>query len=222
MQEYMAVPAWAVEPLPQSVDFAHGALIEPLQAAVHGVSLAPLKPGWPVALVGAGIIGLSVLQVARAAGAGNIYVADPLHHNRELARTMGATATACSAAELLDLLPDLASQPRVVFECSGHPVALGECMELCRPGGVVVIIGVPHPDIIQFDTRPPRRKELHFVFSRRYKRETLKESVHLVAKNAVDLSAYPVQTFPLDQAPAAMQAAHARPKGVLRVVVLMN
>ncbi|MCD6352485.1 MAG: alcohol dehydrogenase catalytic domain-containing protein [Armatimonadetes bacterium] len=220
MQEYMVVPAWAVEPLPDGVSFVQGALVEPLQAAVHGVSLAPIEPGITVAVVGAGIIGLSVLQAVRGLGAGKVFVADPLGANRELAEKLGATATASFATDFLDQLTDLADQPRIVFECSGHPKALGQAMELCRPAGLVVIIGVPHPDVIEFDTRPPRRKELHFVYSRRYRREDLAAGVAMVAEGKVDLGAYPVETYPLDQAPDAMRRADAKPEGILRVVVV--
>jgi len=219
MAEYMAVPAWSVEPLPAGLSFAQGALIEPLQAAVHAVSLAAIEPGSTVAVVGAGIIGLSVLQVVRLRGAERVYVADPLDNNRQLADKLGATATANFATDLLDSLADLSQQPRVVFECAGHPQALHQAMELCRPAGLVVIIGVPHPDVIDFDTRPSRRKELHFVVSRRYTRETLKEAVQLVAEGSVDLKIYPVRTFPLQQAPQAMQAAMDKAGEMLRAIV---
>lgn len=221
MAEYMAVPAWAAEPLPEGTSFVEGALIEPLQASAHGVGLAPRErlEGGAVAVVGAGIIGLGVLQVARARGVETVYVADPVEANRTLATQLGAGATAPLATDLLELLPDLAHQPRVVFECSGHPVALAQSLELCRPAGMVVIIGVPHPDVIDFDTRTPRRNELHFVFSRRYRREDLKESVRLVAEGLVDLKQLPVRTFPLEQAAEAMRFAHGKPEGILRAVI---
>ena len=221
MAEFIAVPAWAVEPLPNGVDFVQGAMIEPLQAALHGVNLADLPDNGPVAVVGAGIIGLSVLQILRARGVAPVFVAEPQAQNRQLAEQLGAATTARFATDLIDLLPSLADQPRVVFECSGHPVALGQAMELCRPAGQVVIIGVPHPDVIHFDTRPPRRKELRFVFSRRYSRRDLPAAVKLLADGAVDLSRYPVMTFPLHEAPQAMRTAADRPPGVIRVVVTM-
>ncbi len=222
MQEYVVAPAWSVQPLPEGIGFVEGALVEPLQAAAHGVSLASLEPGWTVAVVGAGIIGLGVLQVTRALGAERVYVADPLDANRAIAGNMGATVTTRFATDLLDVLTDLTQQPRVVFECSGHPKALGQCMEVCRPSGLVVIIGVPHPDVIEFDTRHPRRKELHFVFSRRYRRETLRETLDLLARTGMDLSVYPVKTFPLAEAAEAMRFANEKPEGILRVVVLMD
>lgn len=221
MAEYMAVPAWAVEPLPEGTSFVEGALIEPLQASAHGVGLAPtehLLEG-AVAVVGVGIIGLGVVQVARARGVQTVYVADPVEANRALATKLGATAAAPFATDLLEFLPDLVHQPRVVFECSGHPAALAQSFELCRPAGMVVIIGVPHPDVIDFDTRTPRRNELHFVFSRRYRREDLRESVRLVAEGLVDLKRFPVRTFSLEQAAEAMRYAHGKPEGILRAVV---
>ncbi|MBC7289084.1 MAG: alcohol dehydrogenase catalytic domain-containing protein [Armatimonadetes bacterium] len=221
MAEFMVVPSWAVEPLPENVDFVQAALVEPLQAALHGVEIADLRQGGPVAVVGAGIIGLSVLQVLRARGIEDILVAEPAKENRALAERLGARKTAPYAADLLAQLPSLDQQPRVVFECSGHPAAFAQAMELCRPAGQVVIIGVPHPDIIEFDTRPPRRKELRFVFSRRYNKRDLPAAVELLREGKVDLGTYPVMTFSLDDAAEAMRIAATRPPGVLRVAVAL-
>lgn len=218
MAEYMVVPAGVVEPLPAPVGFIEAALMEPLQASVHGTSLGQLQPGWPVAVVGAGIIGLGVLQAARAAGA-EVFAADPLELNRGLAERFGAAQVVPYAAELTASLAGTARQPRVVFECSGHKIALAQSLELVRPGGLVVIIGVPHPDVIDFDTRVPRRHELHFVFSRRYRRETLPEAVQLVGEGKINLRDYPVRVFPLAQAPEAMAFANDKPPGIMRVVV---
>ena len=222
MAEYMAVPSWSVEPLPATVDFVAGAMMEPLQASVHGAGLGQFEPDWNIAIVGAGIIGLGVLQTVKAHGAKNVYVADPLEFNREMANKLGAKQTVNFATDLIELLPSLEEQPRVVYECSGHPAALGQAMQLCRAGGLVVIIGVPHPDVIQFDTVPPRRKELHFVFSRRYRLETLKETLALLAEGSVDLSAFPVKTFPFEQSAEAMAYADSKPAGILRTVVVMD
>ena len=221
MCEYMAVPAWSVEPLPNNVDFVTGSLLEPFQASAHGANLGNINPDWTIALVGAGIIGLGVLQALKAKGAKNVFVADPLEFNRELAMKMGASETVNFATDLIERLPGT-DAPRVVYECSGHPAALGQAMQLCRAGGLVVIIGVPHPDIIQFDTVPPRRKELHFVFSRRYRVETLKETVKLLADGKVDLSLFPTKTFAFTQAPEAMAYAANKPAGILRTVVVMD
>ena len=219
MAEFMVTPAWAVEPLPDGVGFVEGALVEPLQASAHGVGLASLRPDQPVAVVGAGIIGLGVLQIVRARGVSTVYVADPLQENRQVAEALGATKTVPFATDLLGAVPEPSQQPQVAFECSGHPAAMGQAMEALRPSGLLVIIGVPHPDVIQFDTRVPRRNELHFVFSRRYKRETLGEAVGLVADGSVDLKAYPIHTFPLDEAPEAMEFANKPHPGILRTVI---
>lgn len=222
MAEYFAVPASAVVPMPDGLDFIRAALIEPLQAAVHGVSLARLQPGWAVAVVGAGIIGLNVLQVVKTFADTKLYAADPIEQNRALALQAGALEAVPYASDLAQRLPDVTSQPHVVFECSGHPAALHQAMDLCRPGGQVVIVGVPHPDVINFDTRAPRRKELHFVFSRRYRASDLQTAVQLVREGKVNLGLYPVRTYPLERAAEAMQAAYQREPGVLRVVVTME
>ena len=185
------------------------------------MSLGNLQPGCSVAVVGAGIIGLGVLQAALAMGADQVHVADPLEENRRLAAQFGATTVVPYASDLLAQLRDLSSQPRVVFECSGHKAALDQCLSLVRPSGLLVIVGVPHPDVIDFDTRVPRRNELHFVFSRRYTRETIKDAVRLVGEGKVNLRDYPVRLFSLDEAPEAFRLANEKPVGMLRAIVMM-
>ena len=68
----------------------------------------------------------------------------------------------------------------------------------------------------------PRRKELRFVFSRRYARETFTDTIELLASGQVDLSQYPVQTYGLEHAQEAMLAAYEKPVGILRTVVVME
>ncbi len=223
MAEFIAVPAWAVEPIPEGLDFVHAALLEPLQASLHGFEVAAdLQPDAPIAVVGAGMIGLGVIQIARARGFSKIMAAEPIESHRRLAQEWGASVVAPFATDLLDELASVEEQPAVVFECSGHYQALADSMALCRPRGQVVIIGVPHPDEIPFDTRHPRRKELSFVFSRRYLHTDLKRAVELVASGAVDLSIIPVRTYPLQRAPEAMAEAASKPRDVLRIVVVMD
>jgi L-iditol 2-dehydrogenase len=215
LAEYIAAPAFAVLRLPDSVSDAQGALVEPLGVGIHAVRLAHLTPDSRIAILGAGAIGMCVMLVARAVGVTRVAVVEPLGGRQAWPRELGANPVAGSHQELLDA----GYEADVVFECSGDPSAIEQAMRLTRPAGKVVVVGIPHPDEVTFDSTVPRRRELTVIFSRR-SRDTLAEAVELVASGRVDLSRFATRQFALEQTAEAMEATAARPGDMLRAIVV--
>ena len=221
LREFIACPAHAVCPVPDSVGPVEAALIEPLGVAVHAVRLAGLTGGERVVIQGAGTIGLSVLQLARAAGVVAVGIVEPRDDRRELALQLGAEFVCESWEGVGEAWGRPEEEPSVVFECSGDAAAFEQAMHICTPAGRIVVVGIPHPDGISFEMRVPRRKELTVIFSRR-SRNVLQESVDLVARGTVDLTVYPVRRFPLERTQEAMERALLKPPGLLRAVVVVS
>jgi len=145
MAEYVVIPSYAVYKLPDSVSDELGALVEPLSVAIHAVHQGNVRPGDTVAIVGAGTIGLCVLQAARAAGAAEVYVVDKIKRRGELALAMGATAFIDPAhgdpvRQIKDLTEGLGAD--ISFECVGHPSTAPIALGATRSGGTTVIIGI--------------------------------------------------------------------------------
>ncbi len=192
LAEYITCPAHSVCPLPDSVSYVEGALTEPLGVGIHAVRLAQLSAQDHVAFLGAGAIGMCTLQAAKARGVRRMAVVEPLEGRR--------------------------LEFDVVFECSGSNEAVEQAMQLARPAGRVIVVGIPHPDRVSFDSTIPRRRELTVIFSRR-SRDTLSEAVELIASGRVDVKSLPTRHFTLEQVAAAMEATAARPADMLRAVV---
>lgn len=214
LAEYIACPAFAVRALPAGVDFTAGALIEPLGVGIHAVRLSGVQAGQSVAILGAGTIGMCVLLVLKARGVDRIALTEPIEARQGWPRSLGADPIAATHQELLDA----GVEADVVFECSGDNQAVEQAMRLARPAGRVVIVGIPHPDQVTFDSTIPRRRELTVIFSRR-SRDTLEAAIELIATGAIDVSALPVRTYALEQTTEAMEATAARPGDMLRAVV---
>ncbi|HCA46474.1 MAG TPA: NAD(P)-dependent alcohol dehydrogenase, partial [Armatimonadetes bacterium] len=106
----------------------------------------------------------------------------------------------------------------VTFECSGDSAAVEQGMRLTRPAGRVVVVGIPHPDEVRFESTIPRRRELTVIFSRR-SRDTLDEALGLIASGRADLRALPVRRYSLEQTAEAMEATASRPEDMLRAIV---
>lgn len=138
--EYVAVPAGNAHRLPDGVDLRAGALAEPLACAVHGMRRLPLELGESVLIVGAGTMGLLLLQLVRRRGAGRVDVVDRNAGRLPVATALGATATATSVAELDGR--DYA----VAIDVTGAAPAIEAAFTAVRRGGRLLVFGVAHED----------------------------------------------------------------------------
>jgi L-iditol 2-dehydrogenase len=214
LAEYIACPAHAVAPLPPGTSYAVGALIEPLGVGLHAVRLAALKPTDHLIFLGAGAIGMCTLLCARAKGSTQMAVVEPLAERREWPARLGCSPVVATYQEL----EAQEVEGHVVFECSGESAAVEQAMRLTRPGGKLVVVGIPHPDVVSFDSTIARRKELTVIFARR-SRNALEESLHLLASGQVDLAALPTRDYTLEQTRQALDDTAARPGKMLRAIV---
>ena len=139
---YVAVSHRSLYPVPDGLDVAHAALAEPVAVAVHAVRRAPVLLGSSVLVLGAGPIGLAVLQAARAAGAGMVAVS-------ELSPARQAAAAGLGADLVLD--PTSVSAPRavreqtgagvdIVFDTTASHAALADGLTAARARGTVVSV----------------------------------------------------------------------------------
>ena len=120
-------------------------MLEPASIAVHALRRTPIVLGDAVLVVGAGPIGLLVLQCARAAGAGQVVVVEPSAPRARLASELGAAAVIDPNAEdVASRLAELCGPvgPDVVFECAGIPATIDQSVTWVRRGGVVSLVGM--------------------------------------------------------------------------------
>jgi L-iditol 2-dehydrogenase len=209
MREFMAWPDGLLHPLPDGLTDADGAVLEPLGVAIHALDLGHVRLGASVAVAGLGPIGLLLVQVLRAAGAGRIMAFDPLPHRCAAAERLGADVAAAppaSPAELAELAGDGAD---VAFEMAGTDAAVQLAMALARPGGRVVLGGIPGDDLTTFRASTARRKGLTIAMVRRMN-EVYPRAIALAVAGRADLRAVVTDRYPLARAPEALTAAAAR------------
>lgn len=140
-------PDRMIHPLPDSITFEQAALVEPLAVAFHGVRQSRLRPGDPAVVLGAGPIGLGVIQFLRISGAGRIIVVEISEKRAEMARRLGADVAlnpmevgSAMAGKIRSLTRNLGAE--VVFECTGVAQVFKDAVQYPRSGGQVVAIGV--------------------------------------------------------------------------------
>ncbi|MEU6383968.1 zinc-dependent alcohol dehydrogenase family protein [Streptomyces bauhiniae] len=138
--EYVAVPAARCHVLPEGLSEAAAGLVEPLSCAVHGLSRLPRRPGEHYLVYGAGTMGLMMAALVGNAGAASVSVVDPNVRRLELARRMGADATAANADEL-----GREHGFEVVIDATGVIAAIEDGLGRVRKGGTFLQFGVADP-----------------------------------------------------------------------------
>jgi len=222
MQEYIPWPTRCLYPLPASITNVDGAMLEPLGVAVHSVDLGKLQTGMSVGVFGCGPIGLLVLQVARAAGATRLIATDKLPHRLEVARRMGATDViqASGGTEIGGVLTATNNRGAdVVFEAAGENDAVETAIETVKPGGTVVLIGIPSDDWTAFSSSTARRKGVTIKLCRRMK-FTYPRAIKLVESGLVDVRSLVTHNYSLDESMEAYLIAQRR-EGIKVVLELV-
>jgi len=142
--ELVVVPERILYRLPDALGFAEAAMLEAVSVALHGVRLAEVKAGDSALVIGAGMIGLLLLQAARVAGCNPVYVADVDASRLALARELGATETfAVSGSDLSEQMMARTGQRGVdhVFEAVGRDETVNAAIECVRKSGTVTLVG---------------------------------------------------------------------------------
>ncbi len=210
---YMAWPTHLLYPLPETMTDVEGAMLEPLGVAIHAVDLAHLRPGMSIAVFGCGSIGLLVLQVARAAGATTRFGTDRLTHRLDAARRLGATSVHVARDDSEEGAEIFAATSKrgvdVAFECAGENPAVEAAVRAVKPGGTVILAGIPANDSTTFTASTARRKGLTFKLSRRMK-PVYPRAIRLVESGSVEVASLVTHRFPLDEFDQAFRAAHER------------
>jgi L-iditol 2-dehydrogenase len=212
LREYASYPTRCLFPLPDTLSFADGAMLEPLGVAIHTVDLGKLKAGMTVGVFGCGPIGLLIIQMAKLSGAAIIIATDKLAHRVEAAKSFGANhAFLAENGQELELIRAATNERGVdvVFEAAGVQDAVDASFAAVVPGGKVVLAGIPDNDKTSFSASTARRKGLTIKLVRRMK-HTYPRAIELVSKGLVDVRSLVTHRFSLEQAAEAFRVAQRR------------
>ena len=216
--DYLVTLARSVRVLPPGVSLRAAALAEPLGVALYGTRRARVGPGDRALVLGAGPIGLLAMQACRAAGAREVWQADPRPERRALAERLGATGTLDVTRE--DLAAALARAgvvPDVVLECSGSPSAFAAALRAVRPGGRVGVLGYYSDERVEIRPSDIMMRDLE-VIGAVCPTGTWEAAIELLAAGRVDTDALITHVLPLERFDEAYRLARGGP-GVIKVVL---
>ena len=203
--------------LPDGMELEHGALVEPLAVALHGLDVSGLAEGDPVAVLGAGPIGAMVLAALRARGFQRVVAVEPNEARRELAASLGATAVGLDGVHAA-VLDALGTAPARVFECAGHPSAPPLAIELVASEGVVCLLGVLE-EPVEISQMNLILKEAQIRASFGYRPGNFDDAIELIAAGAVPVDRLVTAREPLERAEEMFAELLAPGTGQVKVLL---
>jgi L-iditol 2-dehydrogenase len=219
--EQVTVPEANCIPIPDGMALETVALAEPLSISVYSVQKSvPITPETRIGILGAGPIGLGILAVCKAYGAERTYITDRLDYRIDAARGLGATwggnpdqGDIVSAIEELEPL-----QMDVVFECCGKQEAIDQAIQLLKPGGKLMLVGIPEESQISIGIDTARRHEIT-IYNVRRQCGCVEEAIELLDNGSIDPKAFITHRLPLECAPEAFRMVDNYANGVIKAIV---
>ncbi len=221
LAEYIIMPSFTCFPVTGKMNPVQAALIEPFTIGVYTVKQARLQDSNLSAVIfGAGPIGLSILMKLQADGIKNTGIVEPLDYRLIRAGEMGAAYlinpdrddVEAKVSERVELLVD------VVFEASGKQAAVDNAVKILKPGGKLILVGIPPLGRYTFDMDLMRRKELTVINIRR-QNHCVEEAIDLVISGKVDLEQMVTHHFNLDGSSEAFDIVEGYKDGAIKVMI---
>lgn len=220
--EYVKVVASNVYKLPKGYNLDEAALIEPLACCVRGIDQAKIKIGDTVAIIGAGPVGLILLQLALQSGASMVIQTDMEDSRLRLAKELGADHTInVTEEDPVESIKELTGGygVDVAIEAVGKPEAITQAMRATQRGGRLVIFGVSPEDAV-WKVRPFELYDKELTIKTSYRSPyTFQRAVKIAVSGRVRLKTLISHIFKIDKVHRAFEVAEKRLEGAVKVLV---
>ena len=213
--EYCAVDERQVYLLGENTTFEQGAMAEPVACCLHGIDMCEIQPGQQVVIIGGGMIGLLMLQLAKLAGAAKVALLEPVENKREVGRKLGADVCIDPVKE--DVKERLAENGmdwvNVVIECVGRPSTIEQAIEIAGNKAVVMMFGLTKPDE-EIAVKPFQVFQKELVLKASYINPyTQKRALDLINSGRLDVSSMVYEVCSLDKLEEILSRPDVRAKG---------
>lgn len=220
LSEYIVMPESSCFKINDGMSYTEAAISEPLAIGVYAVNQSILMKGAAIGILGFGPIGMSVLLPAIAKGAKRIYVTDLIGERLETAKACGATWTGNPSEE--DVTKGIKNtEPLlldVVFECCGKQEAMDQAIEILKPGGKLMIVGIPEFDRWNFSVDQLRHKEI-CIQSVRRQNHCVEEALESMNSKQLNVERMPTHRFKFADTKEAFDLVSGYKDGVMKAMI---
>ncbi|HLN21637.1 MAG TPA: alcohol dehydrogenase catalytic domain-containing protein [Bacteroidales bacterium] len=220
LSEYIIMPEDSCFPLPANLQPDHGSISEPLAIGLYSVRKSGNIRGLNIGILGFGPIGMSVLLAAKASMVNKTYVTDKIDRRLSYALNEGASY----AGNILkqDIISEIMNQEPlgldVVYECCGQQEAVRQGINILKPGGKLIVVGIPEFDTWNIDVEKTRRKEIMIQYIRRQV-DCVEPSISMMENGMIDVSNMVTHRFPFDRTGEAFDLVESYGDGVMKAMI---
>ena len=219
--EYVAVPALNFYVLPDYVSYEEGAMTEPLSVALRAVNNTDVKLGDTVVVIGAGIIGLSILKAARTAGAGRLIVTDIVDYRLDFAKTLGAditinSMTQDSVSRIMELTNGVGAD--IVFEAVGLEATVQQGINMLAIGGKLTVVGMMSKTMT-LNVLSIVSRELQIRGSYAYASDDFRRGFSYIVNRKIDVKSLITNVLPLEKIQEGFELMHEKKGKTLKIML---
>ncbi len=217
---YIVMPETSCFKIPDTMSWDEAAISEPLAIGVYAVRQSIPMQDAKVGILGFGPIGMSVMLPALAKGAANIYVTDKIEGRLVKAREVGAIWAGNPDKEdiVSKILEHEPAGLDVIFECCGQQSAIDQAVDLLKPGGKIMIVGIPETDRWSFSVDKLRHKEITIGNVRR-QNHSLEETLDMLANEKVNIKPMVTHRFAFANTQEAFDLVAGYHDGVMKAMI---
>lgn len=220
LMEYIVMPETSCFPLTGNLTPDNGSISEPMAIGVYAVKKSGGVKDMSIGILGFGPIGMSVMLASKAQKAKKIYVTDLIDDRLAIAAKEGATLT---SNPLYDNIEDRFSNNEplgfdTVFECCGKQEAFDQAIKILKPGGKLVVVGIPEFDYWSMNVELTRRKEISLQFIRRQV-GCVEEALEMMDKGSISISNMVTHRFPFSKTKMAFDLVAGYKDGVMKAMI---
>lgn len=220
LMEYLVMPEESCIPLYGNLTPDHGSISEPLAIGVYSVKKSGGVKDLKIGILGYGPIGMSVMLAAKAQGVGKIFVTDKIDARLEIASKEGTTYTGNPLKE--NIVKEIwQKEPLgldVVFECCGQQEAFDQAIEVLKPGGKLIGVGIPEFDRWSMSVEKTRRNEISLQFIRRQV-DCVEPSLEMMKSGIIRIDNMVTHRFPFDRTKEAFDLVADYKDGVMKALI---
>lgn len=201
--------------IPDEIAFSAAAMAEPLACCLHGIDMCDIRPGNTVMVIGGGMIGLLMVQLAKISGAGAVILVEPVEAKREQGRKLGADLALDPFHEDVKGALRQRGMERIqtVIECCGLPSTIEQALDLVGKKGTVMMFGLTKPDET-ISVKPfsifEKETSIRASYINPY---TMGRAVNLICAGRIDVSSMLAGIIPLEQLAEVLRDPKLRAKG---------
>lgn len=220
LSEFIVMPETSCFKISDDLSMVEAALSEPLAIGVYAVRKSIPMRSAIIGVLGAGPIGFSVFMPALSQGATKVYVTDKIDARLELAKQAGVswTGNPDSGDIVKGILDHEPAGLDVVFDCCGDQAALDQAVEILKPGGKLMIIGIPQFDRFSFSVDQLRRREICIRNVRR-QCDCVEAALDMIKKKIFDVNIMATHHFSFNDTKKAFDLVADYQDGVLKAMI---